>query len=91
MFRQISGTLTVVGTADKLDSPDDVYHEVAKSALVLALSLSVREADMTRSSLCSVRADLAAPCRPSLSDAEMAGSLGWRKTEVGKWIRWDRR
>jgi hypothetical protein len=56
------------------------------SVLVLALSLSVRGEDMTMPSLYSDRLELVAPCRPSLSDAEMAGSREWRKAEVGKWI-----
>jgi hypothetical protein len=69
---------------DMLGSRGGVDHAGAKVDLVLALSSLSREEDRTRSSLWKEHAELVAPCRPSLSDAEVAGNLWWRKAEVGK-------
>jgi hypothetical protein len=81
--------LTVVGTADKLGSHDDVHREAGKTVVVLALSLLSLAEDRLRPSSSQERVELVAPCRPSLSDAEMADNRGWRKAEVGK-RQWDR-
>jgi hypothetical protein len=67
-----------------LGSRDGAGHEAAKIVLVLALSSLSLEEDRMRSSLWSNCVELVAPCRPSLSDAEMACKPGWRTAEVGK-------
>jgi hypothetical protein len=75
---------TVVGMVDMLGSRDGADHEAVKIALVLALSSLSPEEDRTRPSLWSNRVELVAPCRPSLSAAEVAWKLGWRIVEAGK-------
>ena len=64
-------------------------HEVGRIVVVLALSSPSLAEDRTRSSLCQEHVELDAQCRTSLSEAEVAGNLGWRTAEVGKWS-WDR-
>jgi hypothetical protein len=69
---------------DMLGSRDGADHEVARIVLVLALSSLSLEEDRTRPSLWPNRVELVAPCRPSLSAAEMAWKPGWRIAEAGK-------
>jgi hypothetical protein len=80
----IPRTPTVVGMVDMLGSRDGADHEAAKIVLVLALSSPSLEEGRRRPSLWSNRVELVAPCRPSLSDAEMTCRPGWRIAEAGK-------
>ena len=71
-----------------LDSHDGADHDRAAARIVVVLALWVLSlaADRTRWSLCQEDAGMVAPCRPSLSEAEVAVAvnLGWRRVEVGK-------